>query len=115
MSSPKGVLGQIAFRLLRRNMFQSNLRMEEDSQVRVFCTNMFNRNNHKNVNYTRAYDGILLMKITHNNDYSSEDIYGRCIYKGSIYHSALYARSKKIENSYVLLSHARVAHILYFL
>ncbi|CAD6234322.1 GSCOCG00012392001-RA-CDS, partial [Cotesia congregata] len=111
VSSPNGVLSQMATRMLRYNAFQSRLSTESNEPSWEYCRNVINKKSLNAKNGVRSEDGALMSSCETASINSSISTYGRCIYKGTVYTSKSYTKSKKTNNSFVLLDDNRKAEI----
>lgn len=113
VTSPKGVLNQMTYRSLRNNIFRAELSVAQDDTVStVFSKTILNKRKEVTTRFLKTNDGAVIMK-DHKEEHANvqEENYNRCVHNGIMYHSVLYTKAKKTNNTIVRHSDGRIAQI----
>ncbi|XP_034935675.1 uncharacterized protein [Chelonus insularis] len=115
ITGPKGVLSQIANRMLRRNNLQDSISIAPDNDAWNFCKEIINKRKEVSSNFMRSGDGALLINTirrkSHGNDNTS---YTRCIYKGTLFERFVETETKKTDNTVVYFGENIIGRIMNF-
>ena len=112
ITGPKGVYDQIAKRTLLKLIFDHTLKILASSETCVnFCENMFSHPDCKNA--VKASDQILLLGPLGQSEDGAQ-LYQRCIFKSSMFHSTKYIRPTKTNDTFIVLTSKEIGEITDF-
>ena len=109
ITGPKGVYDQIAKRTLINLTFDYTLKKLASSERCIhFWENIFSHPDCKNA--VKSSDGIVLLGPCIQAK-EGVQVFGRCVYKSSVFHSTQYIRSTKTNDTFVLLRSKEIGEI----
>ncbi|XP_057329179.1 uncharacterized protein LOC130670022 [Microplitis mediator] len=115
VSGPNEVLNQMANRTLRYNNFQRMIYDEANISCREFYKKIIDKRQSNACNFVKSKDGALMMDIVNQSSTGSISYYSRCLINSKMYHSQMYNKAKKTNNSFMKLMDGRMAQIMRFL
>ncbi|KAH0546194.1 hypothetical protein KQX54_007108 [Cotesia glomerata] len=111
VTSPKGIMNQMANRCLRDNMFRGQLSTASNETTWQFCKAILDKKKEIR-NCIRTNDGVLLIQNDVKNVIPEEEqIYTRCIYNSVVFYGTLYTKGNKTNNTTVYLDNNKIAKI----
>ncbi|KAH0567947.1 hypothetical protein KQX54_016558 [Cotesia glomerata] len=111
VTSPKGIMNQMANRCLRDNMFRGQLSTASNETTWQFCKAILDKKK-EITNCIRTNDGVLLIQNDVKNVIPEEEqIYTRCIYNSVVFYGTLYTKGNKTNNTTVYLDNNKIAKI----
>lgn len=111
ISGPKGVTDQLCDRFEESVTFMFNLlKMENEKCSSIFCANV--TSHYLNIiNYNRSIENAI---IPVDENQLEKNVFNRCIFRKTVFHSTSYTRPKRTNNTIVRLSNGRIAKIVHF-
>lgn len=130
VSGPNGVLHQIATKTLQRSRLKNAVINENKTDTcTIYCQGLFNPRKLVMQNTITVCGAVLIGEITgfedikslvkktlgFENDQDIVRIYNRCIYKGTIFHSTMYERPKRSNDTVVQLQSSTIVELSNFI
>ena len=106
-----GVVDQITDKVLQSNKFEVELNvMDKSTPIGTFCNEIYCKRKFIS-NYIQTAENAILTQTSEN---VTNNVYHRCIYKGTVLHSTFNTRVKKTDNTVIQLENGKIFRISKF-